>query len=59
MLQDEQGRTLDVLVSIRERWKVKDLLVVNGKRLRVLAIVPLEPNDSSGCAAALIVRRAA
>jgi hypothetical protein len=59
LVQDEDGQKLDVLVSVRERWRVNDLLVIEGKRLRVLAVVALEPNDSSGCAAALTVKRAA
>lgn len=53
LLQDIEGKPLGVLLSIRERWKVHDLLVYQGQRLSVVAVVPLEPDDSSGCIALL------
>jgi hypothetical protein len=58
LVQDRHGKALGVLLSIRERWHVHDQFVYEGRRLSVIAVVPLEPGDSSGCVAALTAKAA-
>ena len=58
LIQDEEGRPLGALLSVRETWQPRDKLVLEGRRYRVLAVVELEPGDVSGCAAALTVEHA-
>jgi hypothetical protein len=55
LIQDQEGRSIGVLMSIRQTWQRSDKLVLQGRRYRVLAVVELEPGDVSGCAAALTV----
>jgi hypothetical protein len=57
LIQDEEGRLIGTLLSIRERWQPRDQLVLNGRRYRVLAVVELEAGDASGCVSALTVKR--
>jgi hypothetical protein len=49
LIQDEEGRTIGVLLSIRQTWQPRDKLVLQGRRYRVLAVVELEASDVSGC----------
>jgi hypothetical protein len=58
LIQDEEGCSIGVLLSIRQTWQPRDKLVLQGRRYRVLAVVDLESGDVSGCAAALTVERA-
>lgn len=58
LLQDSDGEHLGVLLSIREKWRVHDMFVFRGRKLSVVAVVPLEPGDSTGCVALLTAREA-
>jgi hypothetical protein len=58
LVQDPDGKPLGVLLSIREQWRQHDLFVFRGRKMSVVAVVPLEPGDSSGCVALLTARAA-
>ena len=58
LIQAEDGSPIGVLLSVREKWQLRDTLVLDGRRYRVLAVVEFEAGDASGCAAALTVEHA-
>ena len=56
LIQDDDGRQLGVLMSVRKQWAARDALMLVGRRYRVAGVVELDSGDPSGCAAALTVK---
>ncbi len=46
LIQTVSGENLGVLLSLRETWNPGDEFALKGQRLRVTAMVPVEPETS-------------